>query len=133
MAVRYFHQDEPGMMVPLISRDARLVVWLGAGARTANMNFVVMEPGEENIPHIHAESEDTIFILEGRGTLKDHDNDRVLEFQAGDVIHIPIGLRHAVRADRGERVVSVGGPCPADTGMLRAVGVDVDALLQEIS
>jgi quercetin dioxygenase-like cupin family protein len=117
-------------MVPMISRDARLVVWLGSGARTANMNFVVMEPGEENTPHIHAESEDTIFILEGRGTLKDHTNDVVLDFQAGDVIHIPIGLMHAVRADRGEKIVSVGGPCPADTGMLRAAGVDVDALLE---
>jgi quercetin dioxygenase-like cupin family protein len=94
------------------------------------MNFVVMEPGEENTPHIHAESEDTIFILEGRGTLKDHTNDVVLDFQAGDVIHIPIGLMHAVRADRGEKIVSVGGPCPADTGMLRAAGVDVDALLE---
>ena len=29
------------------------------------MNYVVLEPGEENIPHIHKESEDTIFILEG--------------------------------------------------------------------
>lgn len=132
MAIRYFHRDEPGLMVPMISSDARLVVWLGAGAKTANMNFVVMEPGEANRPHIHAESEDTIFILEGRGTIKDHSNDIVMEFSAGDVIHIPIGLEHAVRADRGERIISVGGPCPADTGMLRAIGVDVDALLQQV-
>ncbi len=132
MAIRYFHRDEPGLMVPMISSDARLVVWLGAGAKTANMNFVVMEPGEANRPHIHAESEDTIFILEGHGTIKDHSNDIVMEFSAGDVIHIPIGLEHAVRADRGERIISVGGPCPADTGMLRAIGVDVDALLQQV-
>ena len=132
MAIRYFHRDEPGLMVPMISSDARLVVWLGAGAKTANMNFVVMEPGEANRPHIHAESEDTIFILEGPGTIKDHSNDIVMEFSAGDVIHIPIGLEHAVRADRGERIISVGGPCPADTGMLRAIGVDVDALLQQV-
>ncbi len=129
MAIKYFHRDEPGMMVPMISNDARLVVWLGAGAKTANMNFVVMESGEENIPHIHAESEDTIYILEGVGTMVDHDNDNVLEFKAGDVLHVPIGVRHAVRANRESRIVSVGGPCPADVGMLRAIGVDVEQYL----
>jgi quercetin dioxygenase-like cupin family protein len=129
MTIKYFHRDEPGMMVPFISKDARLVVWLGAGARTANMNYVVMEPGEENVPHIHPESEDTIMILEGVGTIKDHDNDVVHEFAAGDVIHVPIGVMHAVRADRGSRIVSAGGPCPADTTMLRKADVDVDSLL----
>ena len=132
MASKYFHRDRPGLMVPIISRDARLIVWLGEGARTANMNYVVMQPGEENVPHIHPESEDTIMILEGVGTIKDHDNDVVLEFTAGDVLHVPIGVRHAVRADRGSTVVSAGGPCPADTTMLRLAGVDVEAILTRL-
>ena len=59
----------------------------------------------------------------------DHDNDKVLEFKAGDVLHVPIGVRHAVRANRESRIVSVGGPCPADVGMLRAIGVDVEQYL----
>ena len=37
----------------------------------------------------------------------------------GQVIHVPVGVRHAVAADRGSPVVSVGGPCPADLAMLR--------------
>ena len=132
MAIKYFHRDRPGMLVPIISRDARLVVWLGEGARTANMNYVVMQPGEENVPHIHPESEDSIMILEGVGTVKDHDNDVVLEFSAGDAIHVPIGVRHAVRADRGSEIVSAGGPCPADTNLLRLAGVDVEAILAKL-
>jgi len=121
--IRMFHRDDPGVQVPLISRDARLIIWLGAGSETANLNFVKIQAGEGNVPHIHAESEDTIYILEGRGTVADFDHDLRLDFEPGQVIHVPVGLRHAVYADKGERVVSVGGPAPADRGMLRAAGL----------
>jgi quercetin dioxygenase-like cupin family protein len=123
MAVRVFHRDNPGERLPMIASDARLVVWPGVGARSANMNYVVMQPGEENVPHRHAESDDTIVILEGRGTVADHTNGIELEFEAGQVINVPPGVEHQVRADRGQRVVSVGGPCPPDWEMLRAAGI----------
>lgn len=128
-AITLYHRDQPGLMVPFISNDARLVVWLGAGAVTANMNYVVLEPGERNKEHVHAISEDTIHILEGHGTAENVTTGEKLGFGPGDTVHIQIGYWHAVAADRGERVVSVGGPCPADVDMLRAAGVDVDALL----
>jgi quercetin dioxygenase-like cupin family protein len=121
--VRIFHRDDPGVQVPLISRDARLIVWLGVGAETANMNFVRLAPGEANVPHIHPESEDTIYILQGRGTVVDFDHELRLRFETGDVIHVPVAIKHAVYADRGEAVVSVGGPAPADRHMLRAAGL----------
>jgi quercetin dioxygenase-like cupin family protein len=121
--VRIFHRDDPGVQVPLISRDARLIIWLGVGAETANMNFVRLAPGEANVPHIHPESEDTIYILQGRGTVVDFDHELRLGFEAGDVIHVPVAIKHAVYADRGEAVVSVGGPAPADRHMLRAAGL----------
>lgn len=128
-AIAIHHRDRPGLMVPFISEDARLVVWLGAGAETANMNYVVLEPGERNKEHVHAISEDTIHILEGRGTAENVTTGEKLTFEPGDTVHIEIGFWHAVAADLGERVVSVGGPCPADVDMLRNAGVDVDALL----
>lgn len=127
-----YHRDQPGLLVPFISRDARLVVWLGAGAVTANMNYVVLEPGERNKEHVHAFSEDTVHILEGHGTAENVTTGESSTFGPGDTIHIEIGIWHAVAADRGERVVSVGGPCPADTDMLRAAGVDVDDLLASL-
>jgi quercetin dioxygenase-like cupin family protein len=117
--LRLFHRDRPSRRVPLISSDARLVVWPGVGAHTANMNYVVLQPGEANVAHRHSESEDTIMILEGRGTVDDLTHDLSLEFEAGDVIHVPVGLEHRVKADRGARIVSVGGPCPPDQAMLR--------------
>jgi quercetin dioxygenase-like cupin family protein len=125
--VRKFHRDRPAMKVPMISSDARLVVFPGVGAESANMNYVRLEPGEENVPHIHPESEDTIFILAGKGTVCDHDSDIVQEFEAGDMIHVPVGLKHAVRADRGVEIVSVGGPCPPDRSMLERARAAADA------
>lgn len=116
--VRLFHRDRPSMRVPLISSDARLVVFPGVGAETANMNYVRLAAGEENVPHRHPESEDTIMILAGRGTVDDLDAGRSLAFEAGDVIHVPAGLEHRVKADRGVGVESVGGPCPPDRAML---------------
>ena len=122
MGVKVYHRDKADVMLPVISSDARLIVWPGVGAHTANMNYVRMEPGESNVPHVHRESEDTIFILEGEGTAEDLTNGTRQPFHAGQVIHVPAGTRHAVHADRGKRVVSVGGPCPADVHLLRAVG-----------
>ncbi|HEY7632660.1 MAG TPA: cupin domain-containing protein [Thermoleophilaceae bacterium] len=122
-AIRIFHRDNPDVMLPMIASDARLVVWLGVGARNANMNYVSMQPGEENVPHAHADSEDTIYIVSGCGTVEDLTHGFALEFEAGQAIQVPPGIQHRVKADRGSPVVSVGGPCPADVGMLKAAGV----------
>lgn len=122
MTIRVFHRDRPTLKLDLISNDARFVVWPGTDAWNANFNYVVMEPGEENVPHVHTISEDTIFILEGVGTAMDHTNGVATPFEAGSVVHVPVGVKHAIRADRGQRVVSVGGPAPADVPLLRKVG-----------
>jgi quercetin dioxygenase-like cupin family protein len=119
--VRLFHRDRPSRRMPMISSDARLVVWPGVGAQTANMNYVRLAPGEQNVPHAHAESEDTIVILSGHGSVDDLSGGATLSFHAGDVIHVPAGVEHCVNADRGEWVESVGGPCPPDRGMLAAL------------
>ena len=116
--IRIFHPDRPTHVVPLISSDARLVVSPAVGANTANMNYVVLAPGEANTPHSHARSEDTIYILEGRGSVDDLTNNVRRVFEAGDIVHVPAGVRHAVSASLGERIVSVGGPCPPDTALL---------------
>ena len=121
MAIRIFHRDHPTLRLPLISKDARFVIWPGVGAWEANMNYVVLEPGEENVPHIHAKSEDTIFILEGEGTISDYTNEIDVPFHAGCIVHVPVGVKHAVKANRGVGIVSVGGPAPADVGLLKAV------------
>ena len=34
VAVRVFHCDEPGALLPMIASDARLMVWPGTGSQT---------------------------------------------------------------------------------------------------
>jgi mannose-6-phosphate isomerase-like protein (cupin superfamily) len=126
VAIKVFHRDRPDLMMPMIARDARLVVWLGSGSRTANMNYVDMQPGESNVPHAHSFSEDTIFILDGAGTVEDLTNGASFEIHSGQVVHVPPGVVHSVKADRGVHIESVGGPAPADTEMLERIGVNVE-------
>ncbi len=123
MAIHVYHCDEAPVRLPMIARDARLVVWPGVGAMTANMNYVLMTPGEANVPHSHPVSEDTLVVFAGAGTIEDLTHGVSHPFEAGQVIHVPAGLRHQVRADRGKTIESVGGPCPADLAGLRAAGV----------
>jgi quercetin dioxygenase-like cupin family protein len=121
--VRVFDADTEGVPLPTIGKGARLVVWPGVGADIATMNMAILEPGEENQPHAHAESDDTIAILEGEGSIDDLDAGTTHDFSAGDVVFVRAGARHKVKADRGVRIVSAGGPCPPDYGMLRALGL----------
>jgi quercetin dioxygenase-like cupin family protein len=123
VAIHVYHRDEAQVRLPMIARDARLVVWPGVGAMTANMNYVLMAPGEANVPHSHSVSEDTLVVFSGAGTIEDLTHGVSHRFEAGQVIHVPAGVRHQVRADRGETIESVGGPCPADLAGLKAAGV----------
>jgi mannose-6-phosphate isomerase-like protein (cupin superfamily) len=120
---RVFDADTEGVPLPAIGKGARLVVWPGVGAEIATMNLAVLEPGEENRPHVHEASDDTIAILVGKGSIDDLDNGETHLFTAGDVVFVRTGVHHKVKADRGVGIVSAGGPCPPDFGMLRALGL----------
>jgi quercetin dioxygenase-like cupin family protein len=121
-AIDLFHKDRPSLMMPMIAADARLIVWPGRGSQTANMNYVNMQPGERNVAHVHTGSEDTIYVMNGTGTIEDLTNGIDLMFEAPCAVHVPVGLWHAVRADRGSPIESVGGPAPADWNMMMRVG-----------
>jgi quercetin dioxygenase-like cupin family protein len=125
MRIRVFDIDTDGVQLPMISSDARLVVWPGTGAEIATMNYVVLQPGEANVPHAHPQSEDTIYILEGTGTVQDLDSGQEYELSPGSVVHVDPGTRHAVRNTGNTVMRSVGGPCPPDWEILRRCGIDV--------
>lgn len=121
--VRVYDPEHEGIALPMISKDARLVVWPGSGADVATMNVVTLQPGEENAPHAHAESDDTIAIVSGRGSIDDLTNGVTHVFSAGDVVFVRAGITHKVKADKGVPILSAGGPCPPDYGMLRGLGL----------
>jgi quercetin dioxygenase-like cupin family protein len=122
--IRVFDVERDGVAMPLISRDARMVVWPGVGARTAPMNYVILEPEEANTPHRHPVSEDTIYVLEGEGAVENQTLNKTHPIKGECVLHVPPAVVHAVRAHT--RMVSVGGPCPPDLDFLRACGIRWD-------
>ena len=87
------------------------------------MVYAPLDAGEENVSHVHDSSDDTIAVLEGAGSIEDLTNGVTYEFEAGDVLFVRAGIHHQVRADRGVGILSVGGPCPPDFKMLKAMGL----------
>ena len=126
MGIMIFHRDKPAVRVPMISDDARFIIWPGMGAQTTSMAYVVLEPGEGNIPHNHPDSEDVVFVLDGQGSAQDHTSGKSTRFHAGDAVFIPPGLQHAIVADLGERIESVGGPAPPDMEVFRRAGIEIE-------
>ena len=122
MAIRILDPLADGAPMPMISRQARLVISPHMGARYAVMNVVVLAPGEKNDPHSHAASEDSMFLLSGSGWVHDLDAGERLPVESGCAIVIPSGVRHTVEGGP-DGIVSVGGPVPPDHAMLRAMGV----------
>ncbi len=123
MKIRVFDIETDGMPLPLISSDARQVIWSGVGANVATLNYVILQPSEANTPHAHAESEDTIYIVSGRGSVTDLDTAETHDIEAGCIVHVDPGTRHAVTNIGDEPLHSVGGPCPPDIEMLRLCGI----------
>lgn len=123
MPIRIF-STEAGIPLPLIAQNARLVVGPHSDAHQAVMNWVALQPGESNKPHLHAESEDTIFVLAGDGVVRNFDTGQVHVIPPRSAVYVPVGVRHAVEAGP-QGMVSVGGPVPPDLAMLRAAGFDV--------
>jgi mannose-6-phosphate isomerase-like protein (cupin superfamily) len=121
--VRVIDPDRDGAPVPMIGRNVKLAVWPGMGAEVATMVYAPLDAGEENVPHVHDASDDTIAVVEGAGSIEDLTNSVTYEFEAGEVLFVRAGIRHQVRADRGVGILSVGGPCPPDFKMLKAMGL----------
>src|SRR3989440_4314276 len=76
MAIRILDPLADGVPMPMISRQARLVISPHMGARYAVMNVVILAPGEKNDPHIHVASEDSMYLLSGSGWVHDLDAGR---------------------------------------------------------
>jgi len=91
----------------LPGRSSREIVSGALGSRNATLRLVeipVPEPGAEGRGrHRHADFEECIYVLSGRGTT--YAGDAVLPVQAGDTIHIPAGEAHITRNTGDEPLV----------------------------
>src|SRR5438132_13971903 len=93
MAIRILDPLADGVPMPMISRQARLVISPHMGARYAVMNVVIRARGEKNDPHMHVASEGSLFLLSGSGWVRDLDAGEGLPVEAGAAIVLPPGAR----------------------------------------
>ena len=117
---RIYRVDRDYTPFPLIKGggDARQIMGAATGATTRTMGYVVMKPGQENVPHRHPASEDIIYVLQGHGLAKDLDTGQEYPYGPGAVVFVSEGTRHALACAGTEDYISIGGPCPTDVSML---------------
>ena len=70
-------------------------------ARSSEAFVVVLEPGESPPKHRHDDTEQVFYVLEGRGTLTAGDGDERHAVSPGDVVLVPPGTWHSIRAEGG--------------------------------
>lgn len=100
----------PDIELPNGSFSRMLVTADRARGATASLGYSVFRPGTE-LGSVAHETEEFAFVASGRGRLRLDDGN--LEFRAGDALHIPAGVWHAVLNDGDEDVVMVFGfPSP---------------------
>src|SRR5438552_18437646 len=96
MAIHILDPLADGVPMPMISRQARLVISPLMGARYAVMNVVILAPGVKNDPHMHVASEVSLFLLSVSGRVYDMDAGGRLTVEGGCAIVIEAGVRHIV-------------------------------------
>ena len=96
----------PDIELPNDSFSRMLVTGERAEGATASLGYSVFRPGTE-LGSVAHETEEFAYVASGRGRLRL--DDRELEFTAGDALHIPAGVWHAVVNDGNEDVVMVFG------------------------
>ena len=106
-----------------VGGDGRAVVWPGMGAKHCALHYVVMKPGQDNVPHVHPRTEDVIFVYQGEGVVENGDTGEEIPFKQGNVIYVPAGVALAVKS-RGEKdYIAVGAQAPFDTDFYKRAGL----------
>lgn len=74
--------------------------------------WVVLEPGEAPPTHLHEDAEQIFYVTEGMADLAiGLDSKHVERVGRGDLVRIPAGTYHAMRAVAGTRVVYLSIDC----------------------
>jgi mannose-6-phosphate isomerase-like protein (cupin superfamily) len=80
------------------------------GSSHLAITWVECEPGSQQDLHAHPESEQAYVIVAGKGTMIVAAEERAVD--PGTLVFIPPRTDHAIRADRGERLIYVSATSP---------------------
>ncbi len=83
-----------GLGIPM-----RLIIWPGAGSRTAGFNLAFAPPGIPDVIHTHPVSDECLILWAGSGQV--NMGAGWLDVEANDVVLAPCGVLHGHRNDAG--------------------------------
>lgn len=95
--------EEPVRSVITESENAVVVAWY-------------IKPGQEILPHIHPNGQDTWTILRGKGQYYLDQSGMTQAIEAGDVVVAPTRCVHGVLNNGSEPLVFISVVTPADAG-----------------
>jgi mannose-6-phosphate isomerase-like protein (cupin superfamily) len=72
-----------------------------AQAETSEVFVVVLEPGEAPPLHVHHDTEQIFYVIEGTGVLSIGD-DKTFPVQPGDVVRIPRSTYHRIQCNSAQ-------------------------------
>jgi quercetin dioxygenase-like cupin family protein len=110
VTVRSLDETEP-IDLPNGSWSRMLITEGAVDGNRASLGYSVFTPGTE-LPPVKHEAEEVAYVISGAGELRL--DDETVGFTAGDALHIPAGVWHAVANTGDEDAVMVFGfPHPA--------------------
>jgi|AntRauTorcE11898_2_1112593.scaffolds.fasta_scaffold21724_2 quercetin dioxygenase-like cupin family protein len=120
MSVKVLRPEKDFVLIPYVKEGtAKAIIWPGMGAKYGVMNYFVMKPGGENVPHKHDDSEDMFYIAQGQGVVADLDNNIEHPIEAGCFVYVEPGTMHAAKSYGPDDYISIGGPTPPDPEMFK--------------
>lgn len=113
--------DEHCPRLPLVTGngEAYAVVWPGVGAEMRSMHRISLGPGSATVPQRHP-MEAVYSVIGGGGMVRDPDTGAAEALVDGSMFHVEPGTAYVVEAGAGG-IELVGGPCPADPALYRAI------------
>ena len=89
-----------------------LLIMDRAESATSEAFWVVLEPGEAPPLHVHPDAEQLFFVFEGAAVLRiGPDGSTMMDVESGDLVRIPPGTYHSVKAAGNARVVYLSIDC----------------------
>jgi mannose-6-phosphate isomerase-like protein (cupin superfamily) len=104
--------------IPIIvgSGNARVVMWPGNNAQFRTFQIITLKCGARTI-RLHHGSDAAYYVMSGAGSIVDLVSSEVFPLAEGAMLHIDAGDAYEFRADVGQDLKILGGPCPADESL----------------
>ena len=77
--------------------------------------MVCYEPGQATVPHLHPRQDEIFYVIEGKGTIII--GEEAIPVSAGSMVFGPLGVRHGISADAGDRLALMFIKGPGSMGV----------------